>query len=235
MRGYDKIVENADILLDLPFYEGVGTITRDQAKPHHQDVLLINTPTWEILASGIGVLAFNGATEYLELANANCLDLDFIAGDYSLAAWLRWEDTTTSEIVMGRYELNVSGWELYLTRTGIDSLTLRHHHAGTLVGGNPRSGCYSVGWIPEIWCFMGLSRTGGGEAIHYRNGIALTMITGGMVDPETCSQDLVIGSRFTKNTNWYRGKLWRPRIWGRILTAAEWFNIFEQERDWFGV
>ena len=35
MMGYDKISLNEDILLDLPFSEGVGVITHDQAKPHH--------------------------------------------------------------------------------------------------------------------------------------------------------------------------------------------------------
>ena len=38
MIGYDNILEHEDILLDLPFYEGRAALTRDQAKPHHQDV-----------------------------------------------------------------------------------------------------------------------------------------------------------------------------------------------------
>ena len=238
MRGYDKIPENEDLLLDLPFYEGTGTITRDQAKPHHQDVELKNTPTWDTLASGLGVLTFdNTSNQYIELDHAACVDLDFMAGDYSLGCWMRWEDTGTSLMVMGRYKLDVSGWELYLFRAGgpIDYLSLRHHHAGTLVGGNPRSGCYSVGWLPDIWWFMGLSRTGGGEAQHYRNGIALAMGTGGLVDPETCGQDLVIGTRYTKDTNFFKGSIWRPRIWNRALTAAEWLIMFEKERTGFGV
>jgi len=241
MRSYDKIPENEDILLDLPFYEGVETITRDQAKPHHQNVLLIN-PVWGIMVpSGIGVLVFNGSLSgrYLELANAACVDLDFIGGDYSIAAWIDWYDTGTSLNIMGRYELNVSGWEHYLWRGGgpIDYLTTRHHHAGTLVAGNPRSGCYSVGWTPGpgVWWFMGISRTGGGEAQLYRNGIAVPMFTGGLVDPETSAQDLVIGARYTKNADYYNGHMWRPRIWNRVLSADEWLQIFERERDWFGV
>ena len=236
-NSYDKIPENDSLLLDLPFREGVGTVTMDHAKPHHQDVLLVNTPTWETLASGLGNLAFdNTANEYIELDGAACTDLNFIAGDYSLGCWLRWEDTGTSLNVMGRWELNVSGWELYLfAAAGINYLMTRHHHAGTLVGGNPRSACYSVGWTPEIWWFMGITRTGGGEAQHYRNGIRVAMTTGGLVDPETCAQDLTIGTRYTKNTDFYKGKIYRPRIWNKALSAAEWANLFERERDWFGV
>ena len=242
MKGYDNIPENEDILLDLPFYEGGGVLTRDQAKPHHQDVLLINTPTWETLASGLGVLAFNNTTfEYIELDSASCADLDFTSGDYSIGAWIRWEDTATSLIVMGKYEVNVSGWELYLFggAGGQNYLTLRHHHAATLVPpitGNARSACYSENWTPEVWHFMGISRTGGGEAQHYRNGIPLIITTSGLVDPETNSDDLVIGVRSpTKNADYYKGKLWRPRIWSRIVEVNEWVNMFEQERDYFGV
>jgi len=240
MKGYDNIPEHEDILLDLPFYEADGAITRDQAKPHHEDVLLISAPTWETIASGLGVLAFDGTTNYIELDNAASVDLDFMADDYSIGIWLRWEDNNNNGIVIGRYLIDVSGWELYFWSGGgvIKYLTLRHHHAGTLVPpvtGNPRSACYSVGWVPDTWCFMGISRTGGGEAQHYRNAIPLTMVTGGLVDPETNNNDLVIGVRTSKDTHHYKGKMWRPRIWNRVLTTSEWINIFEQERDWFGV
>ena len=81
---------------------------------------------------------------------------------------------------------------------------------------------------------MGVSRTGGGEAIHYRNGTVLTMVTGGLVDPETDVHDLT-NSRFSQDWDWYKGKLWRPRAWNRALSTAEWLTIFEKERDWFGV
>lgn len=282
MIGYDKRPEYEDILLDLPFYEGVGTITRDQAKPHHQNVDL-NTPgagsfIWDRVAfgrsafdssfaidgasfdsgktsfglgfsldypspAGAGHLTFvrvgGGAGQgvYLDCAAANCVDLDFIAGDYSLGIWFCWETTGASQIIIGRYEVDVSGWELYLWRAigPIDYLTLRHHHAATLVAGNPRSACYSVGWTPDTWWFMGVSRTGGGEGLFYRNGVAIYTTPGGLVDPETCPQDLVLGTRFSKDSDWYKGQMWRPRVWPRILSANEWLNIFEEEREQFGV
>lgn len=245
MKSYDKILENKNILLDLPFYEGVGTVTRDQARPNHPMTLIDpggGSFVWDTLASGLGVLDFvtvgGGATDGVNIScpALDSADLNFIAGDYSLGAWINWTDDGISQIVMGRYVLNVSGWELYLTKIGtVSSLTLRHHHAGTLVGGNPRSGCYSVDWDPGVWCFMGLSRTGGGEALHYKNGVPLDMITGGLVDPETSAQILRIGSRYTADANWYKGQMWRARIWGRALTAAEWITIFNKERAHLGV
>lgn len=246
MKSYDKIPENDSILLDLPFYEGSGIVTRDQAKPHHIDVDL-NDPgggsfSWDALASGIGVLTFTvvggGATDgvYLDLVSANCLDLDFVADDYSYGVWVKLTDNTQSQILIGRYTVNSKGWEIYWTKTaGIDYLTQRHHHAGTLVDGNPRSACYSVGWTDGIWHFLGISRTSGGEGLHYRNGSAVEMTTAGLVDPETSNDDLVIGCRTTKDANWVKGQMWRPRVWNRALSQKEWMNIFKRERDWFGI
>ena len=243
MKSYDKIPENEDMLLDLPFREGAGALTHDHAKPHHPMTLLDpggGSFTWDSLVTGLGVLTFvtigGGATDGVNIhcPGADSADLNFIAGDYSLGAWIRWTDDAISQIVMGRYVLNVSGWELYLTKIGaVSSLTQRHHHAGTLVGGNPRSGCFSVGWNPDTWFFMGTSRTGGGEAQHYRNGVALEMVTSGLVDPETSAQAFKIGSRYTADANWYKGPMWRPRIWGRALTAREWMTIYLKELKYF--
>jgi len=239
-KSYDKIPEHDSLLLDLPFREGVGAVTMDHAKPHHQDVLLINTPTWATLASGLGVLTFDSTTdEYIELDNAASVDLNFIAGDYSYGAWVYWTIQEFTQMLIGRYFLNVSGWEIYFTQAGaINYLTQRHSHAGTLVPpvtGNPRSACYSVGWTPDMWHFVGVSRIGGGEGTHYRNGAPIRMVTGGLVDPETNNNDLTIGCRYTKDANFWNGKMYRPRVWNRVLSAAEWLTLFNRERDWFGV
>jgi len=238
MIGYDNLAINHQILLDLPFREADGAITRDEAKPHHQNVALVDTPTWAKLVSGLGVITLNGTSEYLELARLACVDLDFIAGDYSIGGWFNWAAGDPSQIIIGRYEEDVSGWELYLYDDPNYYLTLRHHHAGTIVDLHPRSACYSGGWTQGVNHFMGISRTGGGDAIHYRNGVALTMTcsTGGLVDPETeVTRDLVIGTRFTKTGNYFKNNLWRPRVWGRALSAEEWMQIFEYERHWFNV
>lgn len=230
MLSYDKLSFNHQILLDLPFREGVGAITRDVAKPHHQDIDLINTPTWENLASGLGVIAFNGLSEYLELAFADCADLDFTTGDYSYGVWVNREAGVPSQIIIGRYVLSNNGWEIYFFDPA-ETLSLRQHHAA---GASVRTSCWSAGWTLNTWHFLGISRTGGGNAIHYRNGVALTTI-GDLLDPEACNQDLVMGARYTKNANYFKGKMWRPRVWDRTLSAKEWARLFSIERHWFGV
>ena len=72
----------------------------------------------------------------------------------------------------------------------------------------------------------------------YRNGQALetTLDTDGLKSPESsAADDLVIGARYTKDANWINGFYWRPRIWSRALSALEWLDIFERERNYFGV
>ena len=238
MIGYDSIPEHEDILLDLPFYEGAGALTRDQAKPHHQDILLVNTPVWDAVASGLGVLTFDGISDqYLELDHAACADLDFTAGSYSIGVWINWVAGFTSEILIGRYGVNFDGWEIYLDPSGVrNTVSQRHSHVSLTP--NTNSNCYSEGWTQGIWHLLGISRTGGNlYPVHHRNGIALPMSyeASGILDADACNRDLVIGCRYTKDSFWYKGSIWRPRIWGRALTASEWLNIFERERGFFGV
>ena len=225
---YDDLGINEDMLLDLPYREATGTITQDVASPHHP-IILVNTPTWATLGSGLGVLEFNGTTEYAQCATADCADLNFTSGDYSIGAWIKWSAGDDSQIVIGRYQVSNDGWEVYLYSTGL--LTLRHHHAA---GASARTACYSDGWTYDTWHFMGISRSGA-AAMFYRNGVALTTTcsVGGLIDPETNTNDLVIGVRTTKNDNYFKGQMYRPRIWDRAVTAAEWLQIYEQEDGWF--
>jgi len=241
MIGYDNLAINHQILLDLPFREGSGAITRDVAKPHHQDVDLINTPTWESLISGLGVIDLNGVNEYLQLLAASCADLDFTSEDYSLGGWVYFRaGGAVDKTPIGRFLVDNNGWELYHYAAN-EILTLRHHHSLSIPpgGANPRTGAYSGGWAFGKWWFMGVSRSGA-SAQFYRGdasglvALPTTITTGGLIDPEACGQNLYIGNDPT-NTNLHTGKLWRPRVWGRALTWSDWMHIFNMAGHWFGV
>ena len=232
--GYDNYHINHQILLDLPFREGDGTITRDEAKPHHQDVNLINTPTWESQVSGLGVIDLDGVDQHLVLASAACADLDFTSGDYSLGVWVLIESGGDDDkTLMSRFLLDNDGWELYHYTNEI--LTLRHHHAA---GATLRTAAYSENWAYDKWWFMGFSRQGA-SAQFYRGDvdglatISTTISAGGLIDPEACNQNLYIGCNTGAAINFFKGKIWRPRAWGRALSAEDWKLIFESERHWF--
>ena len=232
---YDDILVNANVLLDLPFEEGSGILVHDLAKPHHP-VTLVSTPSWEALASGKMAINLDGEADYGQCVAASCEDLDFTSGAYSLGGWLKWTVDEYSQIVMARYELSVSGWELYLTQSaGGDYLTLRHHHAGTLVPlvtGNPRTGAYSLGWTPDTLFHFGVSRDGD-SAQFYRNGEAVATVSDELVDPETCDQDLVIGVRYSKNANFYKGPFPRLFVASGALTAKDWRNMYESQVGYY--
>lgn len=261
MIGYDNISVNHQMLLHLPFTEGIGTITHDVAKPHH--LLTQHDPgggsfTWDNVASGHPYLEFTsigfGAADgvYLDCSNANTADLDFTSEDYSIVFWINHHavGNLKPKIVIGRYEIdnavqaNNKGWEVYIeTNAGVDYLELRHHHGSIGPWPSPRDGCYSTGWSTGSWDLIGITRhkvAGTSWPQHYKNGVPLAMtyndLVNGMRDPDSCdTSDLVIGSRFSKDMDWLDGYLSRLRVCGEELSASDMKFIFETERGWFGV
>ncbi len=233
---YDSLSYNQEMLLDLPLREGIGIVTMDVAKPHHV-VNLINTPTWTVLPSGLMTLNFDGMTEYMECAGAVCADLNFMAGDYSVGGWFNWADSVhDSQNLIGRYEVSVSGWEVYLTEAAaLRYLSLRHHHAGTLdpITGNPRTSAYSLGWAYGTNWHFGISRIGN-TAYMYRNGQPVTTVSEALIDPETSARDLVIGVRgVTKNANFFSNMRGRVIVSGKALTAEDWANMYQHQARWY--
>ena len=229
-RGFDNSLLYQGLLFSLPFEEGAGTIrTQDVAKPHHP-MSLVHAPVWTTLASGLQVLEFDGANDYIECASADCVDLDFTAGDFSFACWCYFDDLGASRMILGRYQLDVSGWEFYGYGT---YLSLRASHGGVPV----RTSAAGSGLVTLAWLLLGLSRSGG-YPLMYLNGRQMPMVydpAGGITDPAACGQDLVIGTRFTKDSNYFDGKMWNPRIWGRRLESWEQMEIFNRERVLLGV
>jgi len=242
-QSYDKIPENDSLLIDLPFREATGAKTFDHAKPHHE--FSFHDPgggafAWLPIASGLGVLQFitgGGSGVYLKSLAADTVDLNITIGSYSIGCWVNWEWNGTSSILIGRYIINQSGWETYFDISGgRNTLSQRHHHLS--LAPNTNSNCYSTRWTPGVWHFLGITkRAGSVYTNHYRNGGKLVMSyeTTGMLNPDTCNQDLIIGARYTLNANWYKGYMQGLRFWNRPLAQQEWRNIFERERVFFGV
>ncbi len=227
---YDSLSYNRRMLLDLPFREGIGTITQDVAKPHHV-ISLVGTPAWTALASGKMALELGGlgSGDYAECLNADSGDLEFTSSNYSVGGWINWTINEFTQIIIARYELNVGGWEVYLTRSGsTDFLSLRHNHAG---GATQRTGAFSIGWTPGTLWHFGLTRIGN-TALMYRNGVAVPTTSDNLIDPEATTQDLVIGTRFTKGENFYDGLLPRLVVAGEALTAEDWSNMYKNQQGY---
>ena len=76
MFGYDNVLQNDKLVLDLPFYEGIGAITRDQSKIHHQDIDLVLSPTWDRHQYGIGAFGWAFDLGY-DKSDIGCFSLSF--------------------------------------------------------------------------------------------------------------------------------------------------------------
>jgi hypothetical protein len=238
MKGYDNLELNRQILLDLPFREATGVITHDVAKPHHI-ATLTGPPTWdEVALSGLGVLSFDGAAQYLEIPAADSLDLDF-TGDFSLAAWVSPNYVGMGAmVIICRNTTDVCGWcmWLYENPTLGTLLSLRTSQGGA----TPHTECYAAGFPDSVWQLVGYSRGSAGlTATCYKNGQPVTTVLGptGLLDPVACgaADKLLIGVQDGEIANFYKGKMWRPRAWPRQLSADEWAQIFDYEKHWFGV
>ena len=183
--------------------------------------------TWTQLPSGQRVMSLNGASSLVDRANAATLSMGLrLNQGYTIEGWINWEIAAEiSQIVIGRYELDVSGWELYLSKVGaVVSLTQRHHHAGTVVDTHPRSATFSNGWTENTpWHMAVVFQGNSTDCIHYRNAvpIAVTSSTGGIRAFEETAQDLVIGARYTKDANWYQGEMSKLRMLDYILSPAQ--------------
>jgi len=234
VKGYDNLPINHQILLDLPFREGVGALyTHDIAPPHHP-LTMVDAPVWTRLPTGLMVLDLDDP-DYLWSPAVDTVDLDFVAGDYSLGGWFRFDPGIADDkTLMARFLLDNNGWELYHYTNEI--LTLRHHHAA---GATVRTAAYSENWAFNKWWFMGVSRSGP-SAQFYRGdesglvALPTTISAGGLIDPETCNENFFVGTD-TTGINDYHGPIWRPRISGRALSEAHWREFFEMTKHWFNL
>ncbi len=224
-KGYDNDPIMQGILLDLQMKEGTGTVTNDWAKPHHEPVTLTGAPAWGDV-DDLPILDFNSATpDYVKVLQADSADLNFISGDFSGAVWVKFDDNTNVWI-FSRGLPNTDGWGLTISSSSaIDFLT-----SGPSLD-ESESGDSEV--TTGVWYFIGFTRSGTSGKV-YKNGVDVTTVSASHADPVTAPRDMVIGVRDTIASG-FDGQMGQPRIWGRLLSASEMLELFERDRDKFGV
>jgi len=232
LLGYDKRGLNYGLLLDLPFSEGAGGFAYDRAKAG-QIFTLHGPPTWtQIAPSDLTLLDFNdGVPDWLDCPAADTADLNFIAGDFSSAIWFKMETVrVTSAYLFCRGRGNTDGWEFIVSDTN------NHIVFNTYSGAFNNRSTYGItdGVVLDTWYLAGMSRTGAVGTL-YLNGVDNTATRGAHIDPVTSARELHIGIADNEASAPMGGKLWRPRIWNRVLSPSEWAQMFARERHLFGV
>lgn len=227
MIGYDNLNTNMEMLFDLRAVEGTGTNTQDWAKAHHVSTLT-GAPTWADLDNGLTYLDFvAGNPDYILSLQAATADLNFTTGDFSLAAWIR-ADLGGNRFLFQRGLTQNDGYGfLYNTDEALQFSTNQAAAAQHTI-----SAAASV--VVGTWVLAAVSRSGAVADI-YVNGVRNVTTVGTHVDPLTAARNLYIGVNNGAVAGWYDGDMWRPRIWGRALPAAEMLAVFEAERDLLGV
>ena len=215
---YDSLGLNEDIELDLSMLEATGSYLHDESRNHSMATMhtALGTPLWLQTSEGHFGIYLNriypllDVDQYYDIPAADCTELNFTTTDYSLAIWFYWTSTGRSQIIMGKYFLDQSGWEVYLHDTGMHRyMTVRHHHGGT------RTSSYSDGWAFNEWHLWSYSRIGA-TGYHYKDGEPITTISQVLQDPgSSVADDFRIGCRFTENDNWAKIRFHRPRAWSR--------------------
>jgi len=123
--------------------------------------------------------------------------------------------------------LATTGWVFYLNTENRMSFGTRQAAADQ----------YSSGDVLTLneWQFVGFSRRAATARI-YTNGRETTITSATHINPDSAAaQNFYIGCTDLVGAGWMGGYLWRPRIVGREVAAAEMLAVYEAERHLFGL
>ena len=229
MIGYDNLLVNQELVLDLPFREGTGTITADYSKVYANAPTLTGAPTWSFLGSDLNYLEFvPGNPDRIVILAADSTALNFTSGDFSGAVWI------SPHAYGNRYMMHKgaagTGWGFWLDSAS-PYIVFTTEQAGPAY--QSTDGCADLAL--NAWQLVGFTRDGAAGRV-YLNGRDKTVTPATHVNPVSAAAgDFYIGTTVGGGAGWYDGYMWRPRVWKRALSAAEMLAIYEAERGLLGV
>ena len=231
MYLYDLLPMNRQLLLDVQMreYSGVAAATiYDHSRSHIPLLLHGATITWAQNANFLNYLDLEAGTpDWLDASAVATAALDFVAGAFTLATWLNFE-SVGFRYIMDRGLEDADGWGWAIDTDS--ALWLETSQAGA-----HQHSTSAAGAIPlATWTFAVAVRSGA-AVTFYVNGLPSYGTAATHVNPLTSARELHIGINNAEAAGFMDGILWRPRIWGRALTAAEVAQIYRVERGMLGV
>lgn len=233
MIGYDKHRINHQLVLDLTMEEvtgAAGDYIFDRARPHHPALLHGGTIGWTQLPSGLYVMDFtSGSPDWLDIGAAASADMDFTTENFSVGAWVNPDSLAANLSIMCRGLLDTDGWHCQVLMDG--SIVFFTNQAAADQYSQSPTGLITVGTS----ALVGFSRDGASVRC-YINGLDVTETAGAHTNPLTANRELHICIYDNETGSPWDGQMWRPRVWsGLALEGWEWLELFNMERDWFGV
>jgi hypothetical protein len=236
-KGYDNLPMLFQSVLDIPMYEGIGALAHDIARPpaiteDHTMALHGATIGWaQWPLSNVTIIDFTDATpDYLSLAAAESLSMDYQVGAFSGVAWIHPDIIAPNArfIICKGGTGAACGWDFIITAAGAICFS-------TVQAGDSQHTYSPDGAIViSEWAMIGFTRLGAAAKV-YKNGVDVTSIPDTHVDPDSAAADDVHIGVTNLHALPYDGYIWRPRIFSRELSAIDMQQIFEVERDLVGV
>ena len=219
---------NAGLVLSIPMFEGTGTATlSDVAKPHHP-MTLVHSPVWTQLPSGLWVLQFvsAGGPDFIQCAAASSIDLNFTSESFSVVMWINAADGTYTLVRRGLD--STDGWNFFRAdpnKIGLDTWWPTQNE--TMTGNNA--------FLPSVWVLVGFTRVGTLVTLYVNGSRGVIGSQASHVDPASANRKLLIGVSNNETSLPFNGYMDLPHIWNRALSPAEHMQIFNAEREFFGV
>ncbi len=227
MIGYDAFDLNRQIALDLTLEEMVGAVAHDRS-PFAHNCALTGVPAWAALGNGIPYLEFDETNpDFLDCAGADTTELNYQAGDFSLAAWVRLDSLAAISTIMCRGLASTDGWYFEVLADG--SINISTSQAAAEQVSISTAGIIVI----NTWYLIMATRNGD-TIVPYNNGAAVPNTVGTHTDPLTSARELHVGIYDDEAATPVRGRIARPRIWSRQLSAAEIVRLWDMEKGWFG-
>jgi hypothetical protein len=227
--GFDNYRPNQGLLLDLQFRETTGTVTRDWSKVYHDPATLTGAPAWAVLGNDLSYLSFDpGNPDRVVILAADSTALNFTTAGFSGACWI-YPDAYGNRYLMDKSSAT-AGWSFWVSGTS-PYIGFTTYNAGPATQTTYGAASLEL----SAWQFVAFSRSGATARV-YLNGEDATATPATHIDPATAAAiDFYIGTVVGAGAGWYDGRMWRPRVWNRVVSAAEFRALYAMERDLFGV
>lgn len=220
-----------EIVLNIPFVEGVGSSWRDYASAHHPILLSGATPAWGFTSGGTAYISPDVGYPYI--ANAYTTDLQFV-GKVTLSGvcWVYLVGAFSNQQFFGTRDMVTNGWGFIHDSSNGRGIEFR-------VGG---ANCWCAEGSRHTgtgWTLLGFSVYGDGDyqprdRVVYCNGANITNQWTSVDSIVATTNPFYVGRRDAASEPW-TSPICGLRIWKRKLTPSEHMYIFNSEREFFGV
>ena len=195
----------AGLVAAFAFDEGAGTSAADASGSGNTGA--ITGATWTTAGRNGGALSFDGASDYVTVADTSSLDLSTAL---TLEAWVYPTSTSGSRSILAKER--AGGGFPYGLETSAGAPT------GYVVATERASAAGTSALAPNAWTHVAVAYDGAALKLYVNGALAATAAASGAVSAS--ADPLRVGGNVTWG-EWFQGRIDDVRVYDRALTAAE--------------